>query len=127
MYTLGAAAKATGKSKATISKALKSGRISGHKGDDGVFHIDPSELHRVYPPISPSEHKETPDSEPENISTKMLVRELETRLEAAQQRLTDKDGIIDDLREDRDRWRQQATSLLEDKRPKGFLKRLLGR
>jgi len=49
------------------------------------------------------------------------------RLEAAQQRLTDKDGFIDDLREDRDRWRQQATSLLEDKRPKGFLKRLLGR
>lgn len=127
MYTLGAAAKATGKSKATISKALKSGRISGHKGDDGVFHIDPSELHRVYPPISQSERQETPESQPENTHTSILVRELETRLEAAQQRLTDKDGVIDDLREDRDRWRQQATSLLEDKRPKGFLKRLLGR
>lgn len=126
MYTLGTAAKATGKSKATISKALKSGRISGYKGDDGVFHIDPSELHRVYPPTSPSEHKETPDSESENISTaQMLVRELETRLEAAQQRLNDKDGVIDDLREDRDRWRQQATSLLEDKRPRGFFNRLL--
>ena len=127
MYTLGAASKATGKSKATISKALKSGRLSGHKGDDGVFHIDPSELHRVYPPISQSEQQETPESLPESTRTNVLVRELETRLEAAQQRLTDKDGVIDDLREDRDRWRQQATSLLEDKRPKGFLKRLLGR
>ena len=127
MYTLGSAAKATGKSKATISKALKSGRISGSKGDDGVFHIDPAELHRVYPPISQSEHEETPKSLSENTHTNTLVRELEMRLEAAQQRLTDKDGVIDDLREDRDRWRQQATSLLEDKRPKGLLKRLLGR
>ena len=127
MYTLGAAAKATGKSKATISKALKSGRVSGHKGDDGVFHIDPSELHRVYPPISQSERQETPESIPENTHTNILIRELETRLEATQQRLTDKDGVIDDLREDRDRWRQQATSLLEDKRPKGLLKKLFGR
>lgn len=127
MYTLGAAARATGKSKATISKALKSGKISGKKGDDGVFHIDPSELHRVYPPISQSEREEPPENQPKNTHTNILVRELETRLEAAQQRLTDKDGVIDDLREDRDRWRQQATSLLEDKRPKNLLKRLLGR
>ena len=120
MYTLGAAAKATGKSKATISKALKSGRVSGHKGDDGVFHIDPSELHRVYPPITPSERKET-------LENDSKVRELETRLEVAQQRLTDKDEIIDDLREDRNRWRQQATSLLENKQEKGLLRKLLNR
>ena len=34
---------------------------------------------------------------------------------------------IADLREDRDKWRQQATALLEDHRPKGFIRRLLGR
>ena len=127
MYTLGAAAKATGKSKATISKALKSGRISGRKDDDGVFHIDPSELHRVYPSISQSEREETPESEPENTHTNTLVRELETRLEAAQQRLNDKNEVIDDLREDRDRWRQQATSLLEDKRSRTILQKLFRR
>jgi len=121
VYTLGTAAKATGKSKATISKALKLGRISGTKGADGVFHIDPAELHRVYPPISQSE---TPNSEPDNTHTGILIRELETRLEAAQQRLTDKEVFIDDLREDRDRWRQQATSLLENKKQKGILKRI---
>lgn len=125
MYTLGTAAKATGKSKATISKALKSGRISGHKSDDGVFHIDPAELHRVYPLTCQSEQEETPNSLLQGTHINILVRELEMRLEAAQQRLTDKDGVIDDLREDRNRWRQQATSLLEDKRPKGFLKMLL--
>ena len=33
---------------------------------------------------------------------------------------------IADLREDRDRRRQQATALLEDKRPRGFWKKLFG-
>ena len=49
VYTLGDAAKATGKSKATISKAIKSGRISAIKDETGTFQIDPAELHRVYP------------------------------------------------------------------------------
>jgi hypothetical protein len=60
VYTLGEAAKATGKSKATISKAIKSGRISAKKGDTGAFAIDPSELHRVYPLTVEDEQKETP-------------------------------------------------------------------
>ena len=52
------------------------------------------------------------------------IRELQARLEAAHERLSDKEGVISDLREDRDRWRQQASALLADQRPKGFLKRL---
>ena len=32
---------------------------------------------------------------------------------------------IADLREDRDKWRQQATALLEDKRGKGLFIRLI--
>jgi hypothetical protein len=62
VYTLGEAARATGKSKATISKAIKSGRVSARKDETGTFHIDPSELHRVYPPTVSSEHKETPET-----------------------------------------------------------------
>lgn len=52
-----------------------------------------------------------------------------SRAENAQlrERLADRDALIADLREDREKWRQQAAALLEDKRPKGFLKRLLGR
>lgn len=126
-YTLGEAAKATGMSKATISKAIKNGRISASKDETGTFKIDPSELHRVYPPTVSSEQKETPTRTSANADIHGTIRELQTRLEAAQERLSDKDTVISDLREDRDRWRQQATALLEDKRPKGFLRRLLGR
>ena len=51
-YTLGQAAKATGISKPTLSRAVKSGKISAQKQGDGSFIIDPAELHRVYPPIT---------------------------------------------------------------------------
>lgn len=118
MYTLGEAAKATGKSKATISKAIKSGRISAKKEETGAFAIDPSELHRVYP-VAKNEEKET--------SVNTLVSDLQTQLSVAQERLEEQKALAADLREDRDRWRQQATGLLEDKRPQSFFKRLLGR
>lgn len=47
-YTLGTAAKATGKSKSTIHRAIKSGLISAARFDDGSYEIDPAELHRVF-------------------------------------------------------------------------------
>ena len=129
VYTLGEAAKATGKSKATISKAIKSGRISASKGDNGVYRIDPSELHRVYPP-TPSEtgkpeQKETLSSLQVNTHEASKIRELEILLKASQQRLEDRGEQLSDLKEDRDKWRQQATALLEDKRPRGFWGKLL--
>jgi len=128
VYTLGEAAKATGKSKATISKAIKNGRISAYKDETGTFHIDPSELHRVYPPTVSSEQQETPVNTPAKADIDGTIRELQARLEAAQERLADKESVIMDLREDRDRWRQQATALLADQRPpRGLIARLLGR
>lgn len=128
VYTLGDAAKATGKSKATISKAIKSGRISATKDETGTFQIDPAELHRVYPPTVSSEQKETPRETPDEQEKSGLIRELQARLEAAHERLADKEETISDLREDRDKWRQQATALLADQRPKGtFWSRLIGR
>jgi hypothetical protein len=48
-YTLGQAAKASGRSKATIHRAVKSGRLSAARSDTGGWLIDPAELHRVYP------------------------------------------------------------------------------
>lgn len=128
VYTLGEAAKATGKSKATISKAIKSGRISAQKDEIGTFHIDPSELHRVYPPTVSSEQEETPKKTLARTDIDGTIRELQARLEAAHERLSDKETVIADLKEDRDRWRQQATALLADHRPtKGLIARLFGR
>lgn len=137
-YTLGEAAKVTGKSKATISKAIKTGRLSAVREETGTFRIDPAELHRVYPINVENEQDRTLKTPLETLGNGPSVRELQARLEAAHVRLADRDAVIADLREDRDRWRQQATALLADQRPspvpdqppvpphKGFWRRLFG-
>lgn len=54
MYSLGQAARAVGKAKSTLSRDVKTGRISATRKSDGSLAIDPAELHRVYPPSPPS-------------------------------------------------------------------------
>ena len=54
MFTLGTAARHVGKSKPTISKAIKDGKLSATKVN-GAYQIDPSELSRVYPSAHPTE------------------------------------------------------------------------
>src|SRR5436305_8752890 len=48
--TMGQAAKETGVSKATLSKALKNGRLSYVAKTTAGYEIDPAELFRVFPP-----------------------------------------------------------------------------
>ena len=120
-YTLGEAAKAVGKSKATISKAIKNGKISATKQEDGSYSIDPSELHRVYPPTPTStvyrEQYETPQETAVN-PTELI--ELRVKLEAAHKR-------IEDLEEDREEWRKQANRLLSHTPQTSLWQRLFGK
>ena len=48
--TLNQAAKEVGKAKSTLSKAIKSGKLSAALQEDGSYRIDASELFRVFPP-----------------------------------------------------------------------------
>ena len=48
-YSLGQAARAAGRSKTTIHRAIKSGRLSAAKTERGGYEIDPAELSRAYP------------------------------------------------------------------------------
>lgn len=128
-YTLNEAAKATGKSKTTIHRALKSGKVSAVKRDNGAYAIEPAELHRVFPPV-PAERNEERSSrnDEEHLrndqgTLRIQLEAIEKERERERQQLQE---TISDLREDRDRWRQQATALLEDKRPRGFWKKLFG-
>src|SRR4051794_23271815 len=49
-YTLAEAAKATGKSKSTVLRSIRAGRISAVRDElTGGWLIEPAELHRLYP------------------------------------------------------------------------------
>lgn len=131
------AAEVSGKSKSTINRAIKSGKLSAHRNDDGSYDIDPSELARAFPSTRHGTSSLEPNTE---HAEPFQIKDLEARLEAAHERLQDarnrlveKDDIIADLRSDRDTWRQQATRLLENhskgetKETKGFWKAILGK
>lgn len=146
--TLSQAAKAISKSKSTLNRAIKSGRLSAVRNEDGTFSIDPSELARVFPqntqerePLTQQERiTERPGTE---VSSQVAM--LEQLLEREREALAREREVSIDLKEDRDRWRAQATGLLSDLRtaqektapaaspeallspqPKGFWKRLFG-
>ena len=51
-FTLGTAAKACGINKTTVLKAIKTGRLSGTRNDEGNWSIEPVELFRVFPPVA---------------------------------------------------------------------------
>lgn len=51
--SLSQAARLTGRSKSTIGRAIKSGRLSAARNEDGTFGIDPAELLRAFPRNEP--------------------------------------------------------------------------
>jgi hypothetical protein len=95
--SLGQAAKETGLDKSTISRAIKSGKLSAHRKESGGYEIDPAELFRVF---SPASQKSDPVASPLDIPTETLLenRELRIKLEAAELRIRDKEDEIRDLR-----------------------------
>ena len=134
-YTLGEAAIATGKSKSTLSKAIKAGKITAFKNDNGAFEIEPSELHRLYPPAPlaieentsesiDSEQNATPDSTPKNTSN---IEVLETKLQMANERIEELKADKEKLEVDKEQWRQQATNLLAAPDRRGLLQRIFGK
>jgi len=122
MFTLGQAAKQVGKSKPTISKAIKDGRLSAQKVD-GVYQIEPSELLRVFsatpriPLDTPVATSDTPIAlalaEQNNRHLESRVADLEARLAEMKE---ERDTSQQEAREDR----QRVVALLEDRRPRSL-------
>jgi|AYRH01.1.fsa_nt_gi hypothetical protein len=135
--TIGQASKEVGISKPSISRAIKSGRLSAKKNDNGTYSIDPAELFRVYPPktkvtdvIGEANGKMLQSTTPESISvTSNETIELRAELKSLRNLLNGQEERIQELKEDRDNWRDQAKEsialakdgqkLLEHSKPKG--------
>lgn len=99
--TLGEAAKEVTVSKATLSKALKSGRLSYVEKTKAGYQIDPSELFRVFPP-KPKETVESERSSPPIETAEIDAVRRENQL------LRDQ---LDQTRADLEEWRQQARAV----------------
>jgi FtsZ-binding cell division protein ZapB len=135
-FTLGTAGKAVGKSKMSILRAIKDGRLSYVEKTDAGYKIDPAELFRVFPPVTDSvigDDVSRDDALQGSIQgvTSFSALIFEERLKALQQRIEDKEKQLEELRTDRDRWqqqadywRQQATGLLGYRHSVGWFRSL---
>ena len=98
--SLGQAAKETGMDKSTISRAIKSGKLSATRRENGGYEIDPAELFRVFAPASKATEPLVPDGgfETQVLRLQWEAATLRVQLEAVTPRLRDKDEEIRDLR-----------------------------
>jgi FtsZ-binding cell division protein ZapB len=76
----------TGRLKSSILSAITSCRVNGTRGEFGQLRIETEELRRE-------------------------VAEIRTRASVAEQRVTDLTSMLNDIREQRDRWQAQADRL----------------
>lgn len=105
-FSLTQAAKQVSKSKPTISKAIKTGRLSAKKVGNG-YEIDAAELFRVYPKVSPTVDANDPPGE-----TRVALLELEAKM--LRQQLEREQETVADLRARLDK----ADALITDARPR---------
>lgn len=134
--TLGQAAKQVACSKATVSKALKVGGLSGDRQADGSFRIDPAELMRWDSERSArgiGASTRTPPATGVNSDgdPRIEVARLQERLAAAEAERERDRGTIEDLRERLDaseaERRADKERFLPAPRPAGgWFRRLLG-
>lgn len=102
-FNISAAARAVGTSRASIQRAIKSGRLSATTNEQGERVIDLSELLRVFGPLKQGEQASTDAS--------MDVEQRDTPSIAVHEQ-----GLVDALREHLDDAREQLRLAQEEKR-----------
>jgi hypothetical protein len=117
-------------SRGTIYRDLRKGRISAEDNGKGRTVVDLSELERVYQRKAQSVLSQSvQDAQSDTADSVYANNVLRREVELLRERLTEHVGVIDDLRQERDRLlrlvEEQATSvkLLTDERIKKEPKR----
>lgn len=113
--TVAQAATLIGKSKSTLTRAIKSGRLSAIRKDDGSFALDPAELHRAYPDAmrgAPDGASRIADTAVDDAAQRLEISALRDDLAAARQAA----AVASALAEERARALEAAERNLADLR-----------
>ena len=95
-FDISSAAAATGVAKSSVLRAIKAGRISAQRDDNGRWHVEPVELFKIFPPLPPMQPATHQHGAPDRV----------TQLLEAQ--LAELKNALADMRQDRDRWIAEA-------------------
>lgn len=115
-YSLGEAAKEIGVSKPTVQRAIKSGRLSATRRDDGSYDIDPAELRRAFPAVTPSRNVTIDMQHGETAGD---MRALQAEIDGLREQVALLKDERDDLRRrlDAEAEERRRAALLTDQRP----------
>jgi excisionase family DNA binding protein len=110
--TLREAAETVGTSKSTLFRAIRAGRISATRDDDGQFRIDPAELFRVYPPAT-SERSAPARAAPQAMTQDAPAADtaLAVRCASLEAEVQGLKAMVEELRRSREKWEAQAERL----------------
>lgn len=129
MITFTEAARLAGVSKGAVRKAaLETQKLKAQRDEHGVWRIDVADVQRLWPQRPPLDTVTTPQNSPvivgDSPQEALVISAVVAKLEAAEQRVADKDAVIDDLRrrldqseEERRQVQARLTAVLTDQRP----------
>jgi len=109
------AADLTGRSKSTIQRAMKNGKISYDVDNNGRRVIDVAELDRAFGlvPQEPERNNgATVEAELEKATQMLEMERLKMRIRMLEEQVDVAQGSIEDLKEQRDQWQKQAQQVL---------------
>lgn len=109
------AADLTGKSKSTIQRAMKSGKISCEIDANGRRVVDVSELERAFgllPQETERRNAESVEAELDKATQMLETERLRMRIRMLEDQLDVAREQIEDLKGQRDQWQKQAQQVL---------------
>ena len=129
--SLNEAAKASGKGKATLHRAIKDGRLSAKRLDNGEYVIEPAELFRAFPVEQHGTPSGTPNGTDRNTDgTAQLIAALERERESMAETIRDLRQRLDDEVAERKRMTLMLSHIQETQTEKGnnrLLDKLFGK
>lgn len=112
-FSLSQAAKETGKGKSSIHRAIKAGRLSAQRHEDGTYSIDAAELFRAFPPTlsEPVSERSTEPHQERPVTPIVTEEVLRVRVEMLTAQLEREQETVADLRRRLDRAEERILAL----------------
>lgn len=109
------AAELTGKSKSTVQRAMKSGKLSFEVDQNGRRVIDVAELERAFglmPQDSEVAQQDAVNAELAKATQMLEIERMKMRVKMMEEQLEIAQTQIEDLKEQRDQWQKQAQQVM---------------
>ena len=109
------AAELTGKSKSTIQRAMKAGKLSFEKDLNNRNVIDVSELERVFglvPQQQEAKVASNVEAELKKAADMIEAERMKMKIKMLEEKIESLEGQLTDMRGQRDQWQKQAHQVL---------------